>query len=321
MPDIKAVGYSRPKYRAHAPIGGRRLPRAKGAQRGRNLSALMFLAPALLILTIFVAWPIISAFRTSFTDSSGFGTANFVALDNYVRALADPDIRNAIINTAQYVILFTPTAVVVAIALALLLNSPKLPFRGFFRTSLFLPFIVSLAVAAFAWTYLLDPNVGLLNYWLSSVGIRLGNVLQDPNLAMPAVALVAAWKNFGFYMVIFLAGLQDVPPSLYEAARVDGAGTVRRFVSITLPSLSNTLGFVMVFAMIAALQAFDQIYVMTGGGPYGNTQTIVMQIYESGFRDLQLGFASALSYILLALTLALSIIQLSFFGRREKDME
>lgn len=289
-------------------------------ERRRTLTALGFLAPALVILGLFVAWPMISALRLSFTDASGFGAEEWVGLDNYVRVFTDPDIRDAMLNTLWYTVLFTPTAVLIALALALVLNSPALPFRGFFRTALFLPFIVSLAVAAFAWSYLLDPRLGLLNYWLQGAGVQLGDVLEDPVLAMPAVALVAVWKNFGFYMVIFLAGLQDIPASLYEAARVDGAGAWRRFTNVTLPLLSNTFAFVLIFALIAALQAFDQIYVMTGGGPYGSTQTIVMEIYRSGFRRLELGFASALSYVLLIATLLLSIVQFVFFGRREKDL-
>ena len=304
-------------YRPPAPLGGRPGIRA---ERRRTLTALAFLAPALVVLGAFVAWPMISALRLSFTDASGFGSEDWVGLDNYVRVFTDPDIRDAMLNTLWYTVLFTPTAVVSALLLALVLNSPALPFRGFFRTALFLPFIVSLAVAAFAWSYLLDPRLGLLNYWLQGAGVQLGDVLEDPALAMPAVAMVAVWKNFGFYMVIFLAGLQDIPASLYEAARMDGAGAWRRFTNVTLPLLSNTLAFVLIFALIAALQAFDQIYVMTGGGPYGHTQTIVMEIYESGFRKLDLGFASALSYVLLIATLLLSIVQFVFFGRREKDL-
>ena len=188
------------------------------------------------MLAIFVAWPMLSALRLSFTDASGFGKEEWVAFENYVRVFTDPDILNAVGNTLLYTVLFTPVAVGVALALALLLNSPQLPFRGFFRTALFLPFIISLAVAAFAWSYLIDPQVGLLNYWLSGMGVQLGNVLEDPVLAMPAVVLVAVWKSFGFYLVIFLAGPQDIPASLYEAARVDGAGPWARFRNVTVPS-------------------------------------------------------------------------------------
>jgi len=306
-----------PRYRAPSALGGRRNPAI--GQRRKNVQALAFLLPALLVLGAFTAWPMISALRLSFTDASGFGKEEWVGFENYARIFTDPVILNAVVNTALYALLFTPTAVALALALALLLNDPRLPFRGFFRTSLFLPFIVSLAVAAIAWAYLIDPQVGLLNYWLGTAGIRIGNVLQDPVLAMPAVAFVAVWKSFGFYMVIFLAGLQDIPGSLYEAAKVDGAGPFTRFRHVTLPMLSNTTAFVLIFALIAALQAFDQIYVMTGGGPYGHTETVVMQIYSSGFRKLDVGFASALSYVLLAATLMLSVIQFVFFGKRERE--
>src|SRR5690606_23188464 len=192
-------------YRPPAPLGGRRGVRI---ERRRTLTALGFLAPALIILGAFVAWPMVSALRLSFTDASGFGAEEWVGLDNYIRVFANPDIRDAMLNTLWYTVLFTPTAVLIALGLALVLNSPALPFRGCFRTALFLPFIVSLAVAAFAWSYLLDPRLGLLNHWLQGVGVQLGDVLEDPVLAMPAVAMVAVWKNFGFYMVIFLAGLQ-----------------------------------------------------------------------------------------------------------------
>lgn len=311
-------------YRAPVPIGGRGAQRPAGRRpRGearRARTALAFLLPALVILGAFVLWPMISALRLSFTDAAGFGVEEWVGFENYAAVFTDPQVRDAVVNTLQYTVLFTPTAVVAALLLALVVNNPRLPWRSFFRTTLFLPFVVSLAVAAFAWSYLIDPQVGLLSYWLSGFGIQLGNVLQDPTLAMPAVALVAVWKSFGFYFVIFLAGLQDIPASLYEAARVDGAGVLGRFRHVTLPLLSNTFAFVLVFAMIAALQAFDQIYVMTGGGPYGNTQTIVMEIYESGFRKLELGFASALSYVLLIATLLLSVVQFVFFGRREEDL-
>lgn len=306
------------RYRPAPQLGGRT---PVGSTRRTSLIALAFLAPALVILLVFVAWPMLSALRLSFTDASGFGQEEYVGLDNYVRVFTDPDVLQAMGNTAYYAVLFTPTAIIAALLLALLVNHRRLPGRGAFRTVLFLPFIVSLAVAAFAWSYLLDPQIGLLNHWLRVFGIQLGNVLQDPALAMPTVALVAVWKSFGFYLVIFIAGLQEIPGLLYEAARVDGATAWQRFRHITLPMLSNTMAFVMIVALIAALQAFDQIYVMTGGGPYGTTQTVVMEIYTSGFKKLELGFASALSYVLLLVTLVLSLVQFRFFGRREKDAQ
>ena len=306
----------RRRYRPPGQLGGRT---PIGGNFKRRATIVGFLAPAIVILGAFVLWPMISALRLSFTDASGFGDPSFVGLANYVRVFTDPDVLRSIGNTALYAVLFTPVAIAVALALALALNHPALPFRGFFRSALFLPFIVSLAVAAFAWSYLLDPQIGLLNHWLQVVGIRLGNVLQDPTLAMPTVVLVAVWKSFGFYMVIFLAGLQEIPTSLYEAAQLDGANGRQRFTNVTFPMLSNTMAFVVIVALIAALQAFDQIYVLTGGGPYRSTETIVMQVYQSGFKDLDLGFASALAYVLLIATLLLSLVQFLFFGKRGED--
>ncbi|MBN9328358.1 MAG: sugar ABC transporter permease [Cellulomonas sp.] len=305
----------RVSYRAPAPLGGR--PVAAGHQ---TRVAVLFMAPALVILLAFVAWPMLSALRLSFTDASGFGAETWVGLANYVRIFTDHKILASLGSTALYTVMFTPVALVGALALALLLTNRSLIGRNVFRTALFVPFIVSLAVAAFAWSYLLDPQIGLLTYWLRGLGLHVGNVLQDPTWAMPTVVLVAVWKNIGFYMVIFIAGLQEIPEALYEAAKLDGAGALRRFWNVTLPQLSSTLTFVVVFAMIAALQAFDQIYVMTSGGPYRSTQTVVMEIYQEGFKKLDLGMATALSYVLLLATLILSLVQLRFFGKREKDV-
>jgi multiple sugar transport system permease protein len=304
-------------YRAPRRLGGRGriTPRIR-----RTTAAICFLLPALILLISFVGYPMVAAFRTSFFDSSGFGPESFAGLANYAAVFTNPTLLKAMANTALYAVLFTPTALVAALAVALLVNDSRLPFRGLLRSALFFPFIVSLAVAAFAWGYLIDPQVGLVNYWLRGAGIQLGNVLQDPTLAMPAVVLVAVWKNFGFYMVIFIAGLQDIPGSLYEAARVDGAGPLKRFTNVTLPLLNNTVTFVVIFALIAALQAFDQIYVLTQGGPFHATDTVVTEIYQLGFRDLDLGTASALSYVLLLATLVLSLIQFFAGSRNEQDL-
>jgi multiple sugar transport system permease protein len=307
---------TRRRYRPPRPLGGR--PRGAPSERRTGRVALAFLLPALVILAVFVFWPVLSALRLSFTNSSGFGAEHYVGFRNYVEIFTTPRILRTLGVTGIYALMFTPTTIAVALALALLLTRRTLWGRGFFRTAFFLPFVISMAVAAFAWEFLLDPQIGLLNYWLRSAGIRLGNVLQDPQLALPAVVLVAVWKSFGFYMVIFIAGLQDIPAELYEAARIDGANAWARFVHVTVPQLSTTLAFVGVFALIAALQAFDQIYVLTGGGPYRHTQTVVMEIYQSGFKKLDIGLASALSYVLLLITLALSLVQFRFFNRREE---
>lgn len=310
----------KPVYRPPRQLGG--AGRARSAvRRAKGRQAITFLLPALILLGTFQFWPIFRTAWLSFTDASGFGAVNWVGLENYLRIFTDGDIRRALVNTVIYAGLFTPAVIVLALLGALLLNRDDLPFRSTARTVFFMPFVMSLAVAALAWQFLLDPNVGLLNYGLSWLGINLGDLLESPTWAMPTVVFVAVWKMAGFYLVIFLAGLQGIPRHLYEAAMVDGAGPIRRFWSVTLPGLINTLAFVMVFAVIAALQVFDQIYIMTSGGPYRSTETIVMSIYNEGFGNLRLGFASALAMVLMVATLIFSAIQYRWFGRREGDTE
>jgi multiple sugar transport system permease protein len=164
----------------------------------------------------------------------------------------------------------------------------------------------------------MDPNIGLLTYWLSQAGIVSSQgILSDPTWAMPAVMFVGVWKNVGFYMVIYLAGLQSIPQELREAARLDGAGAWQRFRHVTLPLLSNQTMLVSVMALIATLQAFDQIYVMTHGGPFFKTETLVMLIYREGFQELRFGYGAAISWVLLLFVLVLSLIQYGFFQRRQ----
>ncbi|TYB71323.1 sugar ABC transporter permease [Nonomuraea sp. PA05] len=304
-------------YRAPRRLGGDGPPRG-GAAGGKGVRAASFLAPALALLAVFQFWPIVSTLLVSFTDSSGFNEASWVGLGNYAEIVTDPDVRRSFLNTGIYTLLFTPSVVVVALLGALLLNR-RMPVRGLARTVFFMPFVMSFAVAALAWQFLLDPNVGLVSYWLSNAGVHLGDLLESPAWAMPTVVFVAVWKMSGFYLIIFLAGLQGIPRHLYEAAMVDGAGVWRRFTSVTLPGLMNSLEFVMIFALIAALQAFDQIYILTKGGPYRSTETVVMTLFTEGFGNLERGLASALAMTLMVITLIFSAIQYRWFGRREGD--
>lgn len=312
---------TRPKhYKPPAPLGGRRRELRRNDRR-RVLSAASFLGPALLIIVAFVFVPAISALLTSFTNASGFGVPSWIGLDNYVRALTTPSVLRALLNTVLYAAMYAPGVIIIGLCAALLLNRSDIPFRAAFRTAIFLPFVISMAVASLAWGFLLDPNLGLVPYWLGQIGIRMDDLFADPLTALPAVTAVAVWKSFGYFMVIFLAGLQGIPRHLYEAARLDGAGAWRTFRAVTLPGLSGTMTFVVIFALIGAFQAFDQIYIMTQGGPDHATETIVYRIYTDGFRDFKLGFASALSYLLLTITLILGLFQLRAGAKREKDLE
>jgi ABC-type sugar transport system permease subunit len=284
-------------------------------RQGRTLTAYAFMTPSLCILALFVIWPMISAFRTSFTDYSVFGEEHWIWLGNYASLFRDSSFHNALLNTVYYVGVTTPISIVLALGAALLLNQ-HLPGRAFFRVSIFLPFVVSLSIVGITWSFLLNPQIGLVTHWLSAIGINTGNGIRDPRWAMPGVILVGVWKNVGFYMVMYLAALQSIPHEVKEAAEIDGARRWRRFQHITWPLLANTNMFVFIIATIFAFQAFDQIYVMTGGGPFFKTETLVMEIYRLGFREFQMGYASAISWVLVAIVLALSLIQVGYFSRR-----
>lgn len=286
------------------------------AKRRQARAAWLFLAPSLVILGIFVVYPMTQALYLSFTDYDVLNPATWVGAANYSELLGDEAFRNALVNTLYYAVVATPVSVVLALGCALLLNR-RFPLRGLGRTAVFLPVVVGLAIVAIAWGFLLDPDIGLLSYWLSKVGVTADSGwVRDPNLAMPAVLIVGIWKNIGFYMVIYLAGLQSIPRDLYEAAEVDGASPWQRFRNVTWPLLANQTMLVTILCAIATLQAFDQIFVMTHGGPFFRTETLVMLVYRQGFTEFRFGYAAAISWALVLLILVLSFIQFAYFRKR-----
>ncbi|WP_424534667.1 carbohydrate ABC transporter permease [Sphaerisporangium viridialbum] len=296
---------------ARAPAKG---PGTSSLRQAR--AAWLFMLPTLVVLGAFVVWPMAQALYLSFTDYEVFAPARWIGLGNYQKLVSDPAFGNALVNTLYYAAVTTPVSVGLALALALLLNR-SMALRGFVRTAVFVPVVISLAVVAIAWSFMLDPNIGLLSHWLSKIGIvSEQGWLRDPSLAMPAVMFVGVWKNVGFYMVMYLAGLQSIPTALYEAARVDGAGAWPRFRRITWPLLANQTMLIVILAAIATLQAFDQIFVMTHGGPFFKTETLVMMTYRVGFKEFQFGYAAAVSWALVLLIFVLSMFQLAYFRKR-----
>lgn len=274
------------------------------------------MAPSLIVIGVFMLWPLVQSAYLSLTEYNRIEPATFVGFDNYVRLMQDSQVWNALKVTAVYAVVVTPVTVVLALAFAILLNQQMFA-RGFVRTAIFLPFIVSMAIIAFAWTFLLDANIGLIPHWLAKVGfVTEQSWLADPDLALPAVMVVGVWKNVGFYMVMYLAGLQSIPGELYEAARMDGAGRWQQFRKVTWPLLSNQTMLVTVMAAIATFQVFDQVYVMTRGGPFFSTETLVMLMYRKGFQDLELGYGSAISWVLMLLVFVLSMLQFGYFRKR-----
>jgi ABC-type sugar transport system permease subunit len=294
-------------------LGELRRLRTSSLHRRRTLTAFAFMAPSLGILAVFMFWPMYRALRISFTDFNVF-QSHWVGIDNYRTLIHDGAFRNALYNTLKYSGITTPLSVGLALVFALLLNR-KFAGRDFFRAAIFLPVITSLAIAAIAWRFLVNPDIGILPYWLAKIGIDTKG-LGDPTWAMVWVIVVGVWKNVGFYTVMYLAGLQSIPRELYEAAAVDGATRWTRFRTMTWPLLMNTTMFVFVIAVIAALQTFDQIFVMTHGGPFFKTETLVMMIYRLGFGEFKMGYAAAISWVLVLMVFVLSFVQIKFFNKR-----
>ena len=289
--------------------------------RARGTAGLWFVAPALALIGAFFVVPVLASLVLSFTDFDVYAIARpdrlrFVGLENYRRLLDDPRFWLAFRNTAYFVFVGGPLSIAASLAAALLLDARLGRFRGFFRSVLFLPVVTTLVAVAVVWRYLYHPRLGLLNHLLARVGIDPIDWLGDPAWAMPAIILLAVWKNFGFNMVVFLAGLQSVPARLYEAACLDGAGAWQQFRRVTLPLLRPTLVFVTIITGIGYFQLFAEPYVMTQGGPAGATLSVVLLMYEEGFRWWNMGYGAAVAFVLFAVILALTLLQLMWQGRK-----
>lgn len=277
--------------------------------------AFWFLAPALGLIAVFFALPILAALLLSFTDFDIYALGDpsalrWVGLANYRQLLDHPLFWTALANTLYFVLLGGPLSVALSLAAALLVNAKLTCCKTLFRTVYFLPVVSTLVAVAVVWRALYHPEAGLLNQLLGLLGLAPIDWLGDPTWAMPALILMAAWKNFGFNMIIFIAGLQAIPERLYEAARLDGASAWAQFIHITLPLLAPTFLFVALMTMIGYLQLFAEPYVMTQGGPANATLSVVLLMYQEGFRWWNMGFAAAIAFVLFAIILAGTLLQL-----------
>ncbi|MFW5947772.1 MAG: carbohydrate ABC transporter permease [Gemmatimonadota bacterium] len=280
----------------------------------RTLAAYAFVAPAILLIGVFFFLPVAAALVLSFTDFDIYGIADpanvrFVGLRNYVRLLEAPLFWTALKNTFYFALVGGPLSIAVSLAAALLVNAKAVRLRGLFRTVYFAPFVTTLVAVAIVWRYIYHTRYGLLNYGLGILGVEPIDWLGDPRWAMPAIILLAVWKNFGYNMLIFIAGLQSIPEELYEAAKIDGASALRRFWHVTLPALGPTLLFVSIITMIGFFQLFSEPYVMTGGGPLRATTSVVLYMYEEGFRWWRMGYAAAIAFVLFVVILVATLIQ------------
>ena len=286
-----------------------------------TLAAWIFVAPALIVLAVFFGLPVFSALLLSLTDFDLYALADwrnlrFVGLGNYSELLQMPIFWKSLGNTFYFVIVGVPLSISVSLGAALLLNAPATRFRAFFRTALFAPVVTTLVAVAVIWRYLFHTSYGLVNWALGYLGIPAVDWLGDPHWAMPTIILLAVWKNFGYNMVIFLAGLQAIPQDLYEAARIDGASRRRQFLHITLPMLGPVLMVVGVITVASYFQLFAEPYVMTRGDPLQSTVSVLYFMFEEGFRWWNLGRASAVAFLLFLIILAVTAAMMRFGRRR-----
>jgi multiple sugar transport system permease protein len=278
-------------------------------------SGVLFVAPFLLVFAVFLVWPIISGFFMGFTDASLNGRpAAFVGLANYSEAFTDPEVWRTLWHTVLFTLITTVPMVVIPLALALLTNL-GFPGQWLYRMSFFAPFLLPVTVVTIFWGWMYHADFGLANAALEAIGLDRVPWLQDERFAMLSVAITTVWWTLGFNYLLYLAALQDIPQHLYEAAAIDGAGEWRSMWSITLPMLGRITGLIAVLQLIASLKVFDQIYLLTRGGPNGATRPVLLYVYDIGFSGFRLGYAAAISYLVFAVIVILSIGQLKLFSR------
>lgn len=284
--------------------------------RRQTLVGIAFTLPFLIVYGLFVVWPIISGLMTSFTNSvlTG-GQTRYIGLLNYQALLHDSEFWSSLWHTAEFALFSTPPLVVLSLAFALLANR-DIPGRWLFRLVFFAPYVLPVSVVGLIWVWLYEPDFGLINGFLQDLHIGAVNWLGDPHTALISVVITTVWWTLGFNFVLYLAGLQEIPPDLYEAAAIDGADQWTQLVRITIPLLGRTTTLVIILQVLASLKVFGQIYVMTNGGPGTSTRPVVQYLYETGFSSYYSGYASAISYLFFLFVLVVSIAQFVFFSRR-----
>jgi multiple sugar transport system permease protein len=298
-------------------------PPGEGARKqpDHTRPALLFLAPFVILYVLFIIGPAIYGLVMSFFDTSMVksGLGDFAGFDNYAEALGSADFWAALWHTIWFTILTTPPLIIIALVFALLAERVR---RGkwFFRLAFFMPYILPSAVVALIWIWLYTPALGLLNQVVTKLGFTEIAWLGDPNWAMPSLAITTVWWTLGFNFVLYLAGLQDIPRDLYEASAIDGAGPWDQIRRITLPLLSRTTTLVIVLQVIASLKVFDQMYIMTAGGPNFSTRSALQYVYDVGFTDFRTGYAAAASTLFFLVVLAVSAVWLILTRRQEHEV-
>jgi multiple sugar transport system permease protein len=283
----------------------------------QDLVGWSFAAPFVILFGIFLALPILAALVLSFTSfglrdlQNPIGTS-FIGLQNYTNLFSDPKFWKSLGNTVYFVVVGVPLTLALGLLIANALSRGITRFRTAFRVGYYLPVITSIVAIAVVWRFLLNPDVGLINVLLRNIGINGPAWLGNPALAMPSIIVMAVWRNVGFAMVVFVAGLQAIPAMLYEAASIDGAGRWQAFRYVTLPMLRPTILFMLVITTIGYLQLFEEPFVMTRGGPLDATLSVTMYMYQQGFSFFHQGYASAIAYVLFVIVAIVAFLQFRF---------
>lgn len=288
-------------------------PRSRRSwRRGEEMTGYLFILPSALLIAAFLAFPVLYSLWLSLVNWDGMSPRiRFVGLGNYDVLIHSSEFWNSLRVTAYYTFASVPLRMAVALAFAIFLNQ-KIRGLGVYRTLYFAPVVTSGIAVSIIWVWIYDPTWGIANWVLSLVGIPPLQWLSSPDEAMPALILMSIWKNMGFDLVIYLAGLQGIPETYYEAARVDGAGPWSMFRHITWPLLAPTTFFVLVTGIIGASQVFDQVFVMTNGGPLRSTQVLVFILYQHAFKFFEMGYASAIAWAIFLIVMVFTILQWKF---------
>ncbi|GHH97861.1 carbohydrate ABC transporter permease [Neobacillus kokaensis] len=283
--------------------------------RRNRLVGYTFLLPNIIGFLLFILIPVIASFIMSFTSWNGFGNIEFIGLENYKKLLDDANFRISFINSILFMLISVPITLLISVLIAVALNQ-GVRFVKVFRTAVFLPYVTATIAVAAVWQLIFNPSLGPINGTLMKLGIDAPpGWLSSPSWALLSVSVVYIWHSVGYYMILFLAGLQNIPDYLYEAAELDGAGKISKFFHITLPMLSPVLFFTTIIGVINSFKVFDLIYVLTGGGPGRSTHVLVYDIYNTAFKQFEYGYASAMAYVLFLVILIISVIQ--FKGQKK----
>lgn len=285
-----------------------------GSKKNNALWISLFLLPSLMGFLVFIIYPVFYSLGVSFTDWDLINPMKFVGIKNYQSLVNDSTFWESLKNTFLFIIGYLPSVMIIGLLVALLLNS-KLCLKPVFRGVYFLPVVTSWVAVSLVWKWLFNPKYGLINYFLTMIGLHGPNWLNDPKTAMLAIIITSVWKDIGFIMVLYLGGLQNISVSLYEAADIDGADKWHQFWKITLPMLKQTTFFVSMISLINSFQVFDQVNIMTAGGPGDATTVLVQNIYNSAFKYSEMGYAAAMSWILFLIILVVSVVQM--WGERK----